>query len=364
LPILLPEFNKYFVFDATLVLFEGFRRQRQEEQKHTNNAHSVGDQINDYTNLHRQEESQRTGNYERFVNAYYNVSTIFYEWAWGSSFHFAPRRPYETFQGAILRHELRLADRLRLKEGSKVLDVGCGIGGPLFNIARTTGAHITGLNNNAYQVSRANTLLKEKGIKNCNFVKGDFCQMDFAKDNTYDACYAIESTCHAPKREDVFKQINRTLKPGGLFGTYEWVLTDKHDPSNKEHMQAAKNVEIGNGLPTTTSYEVVLDALRDSGFEVLEYEDFFANRSKEDMPWWRDLEGSYWRPFSTFQFLPLGKFLYFNILTLFEKIKLAPEGTSKVSQMLHVGADGLVAGGKMGTFTPGFFFLARKLTEK
>lgn len=76
------------------------------------------------------------------MNAYYNVSTVFYEWAWGSSFHFAPRKPYETFQGAILRHELRLADRLRIKEGHKVLDVGCGIGGPLFNIAKNTGVSL------------------------------------------------------------------------------------------------------------------------------------------------------------------------------------------------------------------------------
>lgn len=58
------------------------------------------------------------------MNAYYNVSTVFYEWAWGSSFHFAPRKPYETFNGAILRHEMRLADRLGIKENSKVLDIG------------------------------------------------------------------------------------------------------------------------------------------------------------------------------------------------------------------------------------------------
>jgi hypothetical protein len=32
-------------------------------------------------------------------------------------------------------------------------------------------------------------------------------------------------------------------------------------------------------LPGTTSYKVVLKALENTGFEVLEYEDFFANRS-------------------------------------------------------------------------------------
>jgi len=217
------------------------------------------------------------------------------------------------------------------------------------------------LNNNAYQVSRANSLLKEAGLDGkCNFVKGDFCNMEFAKDNTYDVCYAIESTCHAPKREDVFKEVYRVLKPGGLFGGYEWVLTDKHNPLNSEHTKAAKNVQIGNGLPGITSYKVVLDALKNSGFEVEEYEDFFANQGGDELPWYMDLEGSYWRPFSSFQFLPVGRFIYFHVLTFLEKIGLAPLGTTKVSQMLHVGADGLVAGGRMGTFTPGYFFLARK----
>jgi sterol 24-C-methyltransferase len=37
----------------------------------------------------------------------------------------------------------------------RVLDVGCGVGGPAREIAHFTGAHVTGLNNNAYQLQRA-----------------------------------------------------------------------------------------------------------------------------------------------------------------------------------------------------------------
>jgi sterol 24-C-methyltransferase len=94
-----------------------------------------------------------------------------------------------------------------------------------------------------------------------------------------DKVYAIESTCHAPRREDVFAEIYRVLKPGGVFGVYEWVLTEKHDPANPAHVKAAKNIEIGNGLPSTSSYRVIPQALRECGFEVLDSEDFFSNRS-------------------------------------------------------------------------------------
>lgn len=40
----------------------------------------------------------------------------------------------------------------------KVLDVGCGIGGPMRNICKFTGADVTGLTLNQYQVDRGNEL--------------------------------------------------------------------------------------------------------------------------------------------------------------------------------------------------------------
>lgn len=57
----------------------------------------------------------------------------------------------------------------------KVLDVGCGVGGPAREIASFTGAHITGLNNNNYQIERAFIYAKKAGLSDkLNFVKGDF----------------------------------------------------------------------------------------------------------------------------------------------------------------------------------------------
>ena len=45
-------------------------------------------------------------------------------------------------------------------------------------------------------------------------------------DNSFDAVYAIEATVHAPKLEGVYGEIFRVLKPGGVFGVYEWLMTD------------------------------------------------------------------------------------------------------------------------------------------
>ena len=85
----------------------------------------------------------------------------------------------ETFQTAIARHEYYLAGRLGVKQGDKVLDVGCGIGGPLRNIARFTRADITGVTLNEYQVMRGNELTKKAGLAaTARLVQQDFMKLN------------------------------------------------------------------------------------------------------------------------------------------------------------------------------------------
>ena len=53
-----------------------------------------------------------------------------------------------------------------------MLDVGCGVGGPLRSLARFSGAAVVGLNNNAYQVQRANEINAASGeFARCAVVK-------------------------------------------------------------------------------------------------------------------------------------------------------------------------------------------------
>ncbi|XP_021280016.1 cycloartenol-C-24-methyltransferase 1-like [Herrania umbratica] len=89
-----------------------------------------------YHVLYGGKEEARKANYTDMVNKYYDLVTSFYEFGWGESFHFAPRWNGESLRESIKRHEHFLALQLGLKPGHKVLDVGCGIGGPLREIAR------------------------------------------------------------------------------------------------------------------------------------------------------------------------------------------------------------------------------------
>ena len=106
---------------------------------------------------------------------YYNLATDLYEYGWGTSFHFCRFAYGEPFYQAIARHEHYLAHMMGLRENMRVLDVGCGVGGPAREIAKFSGAKITGLNNNDYQIERATHYAKKEGLSNqLNFTKGDY----------------------------------------------------------------------------------------------------------------------------------------------------------------------------------------------
>lgn len=107
--------------------------------------------------------------------SYYNLATDLYEYGWGQSFHFCRFAFGETFYQAIARHEHYLAHMMGLKENMRVLDVGCGVGGPAREIVKFTGCNVIGLNNNDYQIERATRYAeKEKLSHKLKYTKGDF----------------------------------------------------------------------------------------------------------------------------------------------------------------------------------------------
>jgi sterol 24-C-methyltransferase len=320
------------------------------------NRVEMKDQIHTYTDLFDEKNADaRKDNYTQVVNHYYDLATDFYEFGWGASFHFAPRHKWESHQSSIERHEYWLAAHLKLNKDSKVMDIGCGVGGPLRNIAKFSDARIVGLNNNEYQVSRARRIAAQSGLENqVSFLKGDFMNIP-VPEATFDAAYAIEATCHAPDRVGVYSQIFKILKPGGMFASYEWVLTDKYDASNAEHRALKLGIERGNGLPELESIAVTVQALRDAGFEVIEH---FDRVTSSDIPWYYPLTPRF-TPKGIFHTW-LGRYVALKGLALVEYLKIAPAGSASTLDMLQKGGNALVDAGRAEIFTPMYWVLCRK----
>ncbi|KAG6761069.1 hypothetical protein POTOM_034261 [Populus tomentosa] len=294
------------------------------------------------------DEEERKANYSDMVNKYYDLVTSFYEFGWGESFHFAPRFKGESLRESIKRHEHFLALQLGLKPGQKVLDVGCGIGGPLREIARFSSTSVTGLNNNEYQISRGKELNRIAGVDGtCDFVKvgsvlgGDFMKMPFP-DNIFDAVYAIEATCHAPDAYGCYSEIYRVLKPGQCFAAYEWCMTDSFDPRNQEHQKIKAEIEIGDGLPDIRLTGQCIDALKKAGFEVMWSKDLAVG---SPVPWYLPLDTNHFS-LSSFRLTAVGRFFTKNMVKALEFVGLAPKGSQRVQDFLEKAAEGLVEGGR------------------
>jgi len=324
--------------------------------------HGRIDGYNDQYNSEKSAED-RNKDYASLVDSYYDLATEFYEWGWGTSFHFADRRAGESFQQSILRHEYYLAGRLNISKGATLLDCGCGIGGPARNIARFSGANIKAVTINQFQVNRGNTLSVRDGLRDqVELIQGDFMKLPF-EDNSFDAVYAIESTCHAPDRKGVYGEILRVLKPGGVFACYEWCLTDKYDAENEQHRKLKRDIEVGDGLPDLVHTSVCTQALKDSGFEVSEFRDVMedGHLGEGGEAWYMPLVPS-WNPtkWPRFQFNPVMFRAMPLILRFFELIRLVPEGTTKTQVMLQAGGVGCADGGLTGAFTPAWLMVGSK----
>lgn len=240
----------------------------------------------------------------------------------------------------------------------RVADLGCGVGGPLREIARFSGATIVDVNNNAYQLERARKLTGEAGLGHlAEFLECDFMHMD-APDDSFDAAFTIEATVHAPTKVGCYGEVFRVLKPGGCFAGYEYCLTRRFDTNNPRHKQIKSDLEVGGALPDIPFPHQIDEALRQVGFDLLETKDLSENPGP-GIPWYEPLAGSRFS-FAGFRSSKVGRRVTRGTLRLLETLRVVPKETVRVSELLNLCATAMVASGRLGIFTPMYLVYARK----
>jgi ubiquinone/menaquinone biosynthesis C-methylase UbiE len=202
------------------------------------------------------------------ANDYYNIVSHSYELGWGTHFHYAPYAPGVPIKQSLVTYVHRLALLTGLRPGMRVLDVGCGIGGPAREVARLVGCEVVGVSINKYHVDRATELTLQAGLgRHCTFVVGDFHELDFP-DGYFDAAYAVEAICHARDLKTVFGEVRRVVKKGGMFGTTEWAMTDLFDEAKEDHKRIRSQIEVGCGIGEMRTVKTVREALKTVGWEI------------------------------------------------------------------------------------------------
>ena len=292
---------------------------------------------------------------------YYDLCSEFMVFGWGESLHFAPLSPRESLEDSKTRHQRLMIDKLELREGMTVIDVGCGIGGPMRRVVREAGVRVVGVNSSEIQLEKAKLLNAEAGLDHMvDYVACSFMDMGAIADDTFDRGYAIESTCHAPDKAGAFAEIYRVLKPGALFWGQEMCMTDKFDPGDSRHRALKKELMHGIALKDIATMGEVNRVLETAGFQVIEAKDRATEENGLTTPWYQPMETRGNTLGNALRRIPLGRKAFIGTSKLAERLGMFPKGSADVVGLLDRTANAYVAGGKAGVFTPLYCFLALK----
>jgi len=111
----------------------------------------------------------------------------------------------------------------RLPPKSRLLDVGCGIGGSSRVLARDYRFVVTGVTISPKQVSRAQELTSP-GLP-VRFQVDDAMALSFPE-NSFDVVWSVEAGPHMPDKAVFAKELLRVLKPGGMLVVADWNQRD------------------------------------------------------------------------------------------------------------------------------------------
>src|SRR5438105_5737153 len=135
------------------------------------------------------------------VRSHYDKLSIFYWWLWGEHIHHGFWRNGETPGQAQVRLIEELADRTQIPRGAKVLDVGCGLGGSSFWLARKLGCSVLGITISPVQKRLAESRARSFGLsEQVRFAVRDANELDFGTES-FDAIWGIECSEHLVERE-------------------------------------------------------------------------------------------------------------------------------------------------------------------
>jgi ubiquinone/menaquinone biosynthesis C-methylase UbiE len=156
-----------------------------------------------------------------------------------------------------------LAQQLALSASDRVLDIGCGLGGPARQIAAQYGCHVTGIDLTRDYVEAGNVLsgwlrLEER----VSLQHGDALALPFA-DGSFTAAYMFHVGMNIADKHALFAEVVRVLRAGARLAIYDVMRTGDGELSYP--LPWASTAET-NAIVSPRRYR---DALSVAGFEIV-----------------------------------------------------------------------------------------------
>ncbi|XP_062118017.1 phosphoethanolamine N-methyltransferase 2 [Humulus lupulus] len=155
-------------------------------------------------------------------------------------------------------------EKLDLKPGQRVLDVGCGIGGGDFYMAENFDVEVVGIDLSVNMISLA--LERATGLKcSVEFEVAD-CTKKTYPDNSFDVIYSRDTILHIQDKPALFRSFYKWLKPGGKV-----LISDYCKSAGTPSTEFSNYIkQRGYDLHDVEAYGQML---RDAGFEDVIAED-------------------------------------------------------------------------------------------
>ena len=158
------------------------------------------------------------------VARHYDDLDRFYRRIWGEHVHhgFWGRGARSPAKAAEHLVDL-VAERLALRPGEDVCDIGCGYGATARRLAAQHDVRVTGVTLSAAQLAAA---APGATPDNPRLLLLDWLANPFP-DGAFDAAVAIESSEHMPDLARFYAEAARTLRPGGRFVLCAWLAAEQ-----------------------------------------------------------------------------------------------------------------------------------------
>ena len=126
---------------------------------------------------------------------------------------------YDVFSRFMEKDAQRFFQRLGVKPGTRLLDVGCGAG-QLAIIAARAGAQVTGCDIATNWVEKARARAAAEGLE-IIFEEGDAESLPYG-DAQFDVVVSLIGAMFAPRPDRVAAELTRVCRPGGTIAMANW----------------------------------------------------------------------------------------------------------------------------------------------
>ncbi len=157
-----------------------------------------------------------------------------------------------------------LAQKLGLKKGKVIVDICSALGAPARHLASKYGVMVKGVDATKTMIQKARERTTAAKLDHLiEYYEGNALDLPFKKES-FDVAWGQEAWCYATDKNRLIQEAYRVLKPGGLIGFTDWIITGKITQNELDPLYDSM------AFPYMETFAGYQELLKQNGFKILE----------------------------------------------------------------------------------------------